>query len=141
MIQALEFPIQLGDLQDVRLNACPEPSLHSNTLLSGRILVLADTMVHSNSSFSFPLNLHDFQGIRIYTLSATTPTPFSLKKQPLHAIFLLWVLVSRQTRLFCSYTYRECVYPRTYHSPPMDRRIHHPKVLDPWVLVLTQTQE
>ena len=68
-------------------------------LLPGKILVLADSMFHSDSH-SLP-KLHAFQGARICTQSVPTPTTFP--NGEIHeCCILIWVLMHRGPRLFHS---------------------------------------
>ena len=80
-------------------------SLPSKNLLSGRMLVLADKMFHSGSSF--PPKLHAFQWSG-YRPSLYPPQPLSRREKPMHAIILIWALMPREMRLFHSLgTYTE----------------------------------
>ena len=71
MIQVLRVPC---DLQEVSIYASPGPPSPFYILLSGRTLVQPDSRIHSDSSFH--PKLRAFQGVRLYTESAPTPTTF-----------------------------------------------------------------
>ena len=90
--------------RSVSMHAMGVP-LPSKILLSGRMLVLADRMFHSDSRF--PPKLHAFQWSG-YRPSLSPPQPLSQREKPMHAIFLIWALMPRETRLFHSLgTYTE----------------------------------